>query len=49
MDKVTEKLAGFITNALYTWVLREALDVGKLNILDTLRCLIAGPGVGHAW
>jgi 2-methylcitrate dehydratase PrpD len=42
MNKVTEKIAEFITNTRYVEIPREVIDVAKLHILDTLGCLIAG-------
>jgi 2-methylcitrate dehydratase PrpD len=42
MNKVTEKIAEFVTNTRYVAIPREVIDIAKLHILDTLGCLIAG-------
>jgi 2-methylcitrate dehydratase PrpD len=48
MEKITEKVAEFISGSTYENIPREAAEIGKLHILDTLGVLIAGSQEGLA-
>jgi 2-methylcitrate dehydratase PrpD len=42
MEKITQKVAEFICSSRYENIPRDAAEIGKLHILDTLGVLIAG-------
>jgi 2-methylcitrate dehydratase PrpD len=48
MEKVTEKIAEFISHSQYENIPRDVIEVSKLHILDTLGVLIAGSKEGVA-